>query len=390
MMKKCITIITLIMSIIFITPVAQVTAAKTWTNFSHVNLDKEWILNFNRSIDPASIDNNVFITQGSTKIAVNTNVSQNKLKIKPTSKLALNTNYTLVVTEQILDKYGKAMNQTINIPFTTVDSAQEDAYKSFLSEYDMIWDMVSNDYENFYLVGQANDSEVGGYETRAGKSAFGIVIGASRSTVQKKYGEPIKQITKDNKNYVQSYKDKSGNITSGTYKINDNYVTFFYDIYKNDIVRSIAWVSAETENTKPGFFRTNISSAFRDATEEMMVHLINQTRVAEGLHALTYTPAYNPIARKHSADMIANEYFGHVDPNGDNARNRLNDGGLTFSYYGENLAYGQYSPIYAHEALMNSEGHRRNILHADFTHVLVGVDFNTKGVPYFTVNFYKK
>lgn len=386
MMKKC--IITLIMSIIFITPFAQVTEAKTWTSFAHVDSDKEWTLKFNRSIDPTSVDHNVFITQGSTKIAVNTTVSQNMLTIKPTSKLDLNKSYTLVVTEQIRDKNGKTMNQAVNIPFTTVDSTQKEAYKSFLSEYDMIWDMMSNDYENFYLVGHANDSEVGGYETRTGKSAFGIVIGASRSTVQKKYGEPIKHITKDNKNYVQSYKDKSGNVTSGTYKINDNYVTFFYDLHKNDTVRSIVWVSAETENSKPGFFRTDTSNTFRDAMEEMMVHLINQTRAAEGLNALTYTPAYNPIARKHSADMIANDYFGHLDPNGDNARNRLNDGGLNFSYYGENLAYGHYSPIYAHEALMNSEGHRKNILHEDFTHVLVGVDFNTKGVPYFTINFY--
>ena len=388
MIKK--SVITFIMSIILITPFAQVTAAKTWTNFTQVDVDKEWILKFNRSIEPTSVDHNVFITQGSTKIAVNTTVSQNKLTIKPTSKLELNKSYTLVVTEQIRDNNGKKMNQAVNIPFTTVDSAQNDAYKSFLSEYDMIWDMMSHDYENFYLVGHANDSEVGGYETRTGKSAFGIVIGASRSTIQKKYGEPIKHITKDNKNYVQSYKDKSGNITSGTYKIDDNYVTFFYDIHKNDTVRSIAWVSAETENSKPGFFRTDTSNTYRDAMEEMMVHLINQTRVAEGLNTLIYTPAYNPIARKHSADMIANDYFGHLDLNGDNARNRLNEGGLNFSYYGENLAYGQFSPIYAHEALMNSEGHRKNILHADFTHVLVGVDFNQAGAPYFTINFYKE
>lgn len=330
-MKKCITVITLSMLLLVVTPVAH----------------------------------------GSSNIGI--------LPIKPTSKLTLHKGYSFVFTEQSRNQSEK-----------TANIAQEDAYKSFLSEYDMIWDMMSDDYENFYLVGQANDSEVGGYETRAGKSAFGIAIGASRATVQKKYGEPIKHITKDKKNYVQNYKDKSGNITSGTYKINGNYVTFFYDIHKNESVRSIAWVSTKTENTKPGFFRTTISNAFRDATEEMMVHLINQTRVAEGLPALIYTPAYNPIARKHSADMIENGYFSHLDPYGDNARNRLKEGGLNFSYYGENLAYGQYSPIYAHEALMNSEGHRKNILHADFTHVLVGVDFNPKGVPYFTVNFYRQ
>ena len=66
MMKK--SIITLIMSIIFITPFAQVTAAKTWTSFAHVDLNKEWILKFNRNIDPTSVDNNVLIAQGSTKL----------------------------------------------------------------------------------------------------------------------------------------------------------------------------------------------------------------------------------------------------------------------------------------------------------------------------------
>ena len=330
-MKKCITVITLSMLLLIVTPVAH----------------------------------------GSSNIGI--------YPLKPTNKLTLHKDYSFVFKEQSHNQNKKPAN-----------SMQGDVYKSFLSEYDMIWDMMSDDYENFYLVGYTNDSEVGGYETRAGKSAFGITIGASRATVQKKYGEPVKHITKDKKNYVQNYEDKSGNTISGTYKINGNYVTFFYDIHKNESVRSIAWVSTKTENTKPGFFRTAISNDFRDATEDMMVHLINQTRVAEGLPALIYTPAYNPVARQHSTDMIENGYFNHLDPNGDNARNRLKEGGLHFSYYGENLAYGQYSPIHAHEALMNSEGHRKNILHADFTHVLVGVDFDPKGVPYFTVNFYKQ
>lgn len=306
------------------------------------------------------------------------------------SQVALETESTTTFRDSLLNNTSnKMMHRALNKPFIPVDTPQDDVYKSFLSEYDMIWDMMSGDYENFYLVGRSNNSEVGGYETRAGKSVFGIAIGDSRSTVEQKYGKPIKHITKEKKNYIQSYTDKSGHTTSGTYKIKDNYVTFFYDIHANDTVRSIAWISTKTEASKPGFFRTDISSAFRDAMEEMMVHLINQTRVAQGLNALIYTPVYNDIARKHSTDMIANNYFSHIAPNGHNARNRLNEGGLTFSYYGENLAYGQYSAIHAHEALMNSEGHRENILHADFTHVLVGVDFTVEGVPYFTVNFYE-
>ena len=320
-----------------------------------------------------------------SKAAIDLNVAPDMSMIKPISKLDLPRGFTFVIDKPLFNQ-----TEAANVPFTTNQATLENANQSFLSEYDMVWHMMSNDYENFYLIGQANDRHVGGYETRTDKSAFGIRIGDSRATVQKQYGEPIQHITKDKKNYVQNYEDKAGNITSGTYKIDDYYVTFFYDIHQSDHVRSITWILADIENTKPGFFRTTISTDFRNATEEMMVHLINQTRVAQGLHALTYTPTYNPIARKHSADMITNNYFDHVNPSGHNARNRLHDGGLTFSYYGENLAYGQYSPIYAHEALMNSEGHRKNILYADFTHIIVGVDFDSKGVPYFTINFYRK
>ena len=68
----------------------------------------------------------------------------------------------------------------------------------------------------------------------------------------------------------------------------------------------------------------------------------------------------------------------------------MKNGGVSFSWWGENLAYGQYSAIYAHEALMNSLGHRENILRAEFTHIFVGVDFNREEQPYFTMNFYKK
>ena len=36
--------------------------------------------------------------------------------------------------------------------------------------------------------------------------------------------------------------------------------------------------------------------------------------------------------------------------------------GIQFNVAAENLAYGQQSSIYAHEGLMNSLGHRENIL----------------------------
>ena len=50
--------------------------------------------------------------------------------------------------------------------------------------------------------------------------------------------------------------------------------------------------------------------------------------------------------------------------------------GIQFNAAAENLAYGQQSSIYAHEGLMNSLGHRENILNTHVNTLGVGVDFN--------------
>lgn len=386
-MKKRQAVMPIIASLMFIALFTEVAAAKTWPSFSNTALDKEWKITFNRDIDPGSVNQHVYISKGSAKIAIAASVSGNILTVKPAERLSYSSAYQLVVSPKITDVNGKAMNEAVTIPFTTVSAP---AYKTFDSEYNMTWNMMSDDYEEFYLTGRTAGEETGGYETRNGQSAFGITVGANRSAVEKKYGDPVHYITKDRVNYTQNYKDSDGSKTSGTYVIGDYYVTFFYDVHKSNIVRSITWVKKTIEATKPGFFRTATTNAYRDSLEEMMVHLINQARVAEGLHPLIYTPQHNEIGRKHSEDMIRNNYFSHTAPDGNTALKRMQAGGLMFSWYGENLAYGQYSAIYAHEALMNSKGHRDNILREHFTHVLVGVAFNSKGAPYFTINFYKQ
>ena len=44
--------------------------------------------------------------------------------------------------------------------------------------------------------------------------------------------------------------------------------------------------------------------------------------------------------------------------------------------------YGQVSSIYAHQGLMNSIGHRKNILNDTFKILGVGVDFNDEKQPF--------
>ncbi|WP_052344193.1 CAP domain-containing protein [Bacillus ndiopicus] len=286
---------------------------------------------------------------------------------------------------------------TISSVFTHVDaqatatktaSTQQKPYKKFYSEYDMMWEMEKKDYKEFYLVGRKNNEVVGGYDTRKGQTLFGIKIGDLSSTVTKKYGKPVESIIKGNTEYKQNYKDGNGKITSGTYLIDGKYVTFFYDIHAKNTIRSILWVTDKTEMSKQGFF-TASSNDLRNSFEELSFHLMNQARVAKGVPALTYEAQYNFIGRQHSRDMIYYNFFDHKSKDGRQPWDRMKAGGIKFTTSGENLAFGQYSAIYAHEALMNSLGHRENILQAKFAHSFIGVQFSNQNIPYFTFGFYK-
>ncbi|MGA3600995.1 CAP-associated domain-containing protein [Lysinibacillus agricola] len=260
---------------------------------------------------------------------------------------------------------------------------------SFQSEYKMKWHRVNTDYAQFSLVGKHNSNEVGGYETRIGYSVFGIRIGANQTDVHRKYGLPLSAIHYQNTSYLLDYNDCKGSTTHGTYLIDHHYVTFFYDLHKNNIVRSIIWINAKTELSKCGYYGKP-SNELRTGLEDLMVELINHERVIEGLQPLIYDKKCNNIARQHSSNMISHQFFSHKDHIGNHSNDRLTVSGVNYFWYGENLAHGQHNSIFAHEALMNSTGHRTNILRKEFTHIFVGVCFNDNGAPYYTMNFYSK
>lgn len=106
--------------------------------------------------------------------------------------------------------------------------------------------------------------------------------------------------------------------------------------------------------------------------EEQMVGLVNEERTAVGLQPLAVDPRLVPIARQHSEEMFRLRYFGHQSPASGSPFDRLDAAGIRYSRAGENLAYAQSVAI-AHRGLMQSEGHRANILRPEFTRIGVGV-----------------
>jgi uncharacterized protein YkwD len=70
---------------------------------------------------------------------------------------------------------------------------------------------------------------------------------------------------------------------------------------------------------------------------------INQVRVEHGLVPLRASRGLHRAAQRHSADMIARDYFGHTSPTGSTLYHRILTSGFVYWgewWAGENLAWG--------------------------------------------------
>ena len=110
----------------------------------------------------------------------------------------------------------------------------------------------------------------------------------------------------------------------------------------------------------------------RPDLEAQMLELVNAERAAAGLGPVAPDPELTEVARAHSADMFARGYFAHVSPDGLDPFDRMKRAGVTFRTAGENLALAPTVRI-AHTGLMNSPGHRANILRPPFGRVGIGI-----------------
>lgn len=110
----------------------------------------------------------------------------------------------------------------------------------------------------------------------------------------------------------------------------------------------------------------------RPDLEAEMLALVNRERAANGLEPLAADPELTEVARRHSADMFARGYFSHNTPENKDPFDRIRESNVQFKTAGENLALAPTLSI-AHNGLMNSPGHRANILRPQFGRVGIGV-----------------
>ncbi|NLD56994.1 MAG: hypothetical protein GX651_02525 [Methanomicrobiales archaeon] len=155
-----------------------------------------------------------------------------------------------------------------------------------------------------------------------------------------------------------------------------------------------------------------------DALEMRIHELTNSQRSQNGLSTLSYDTFLADIARGHSWDMVQRDFFEHVNPDGDSARDRGDAAGYpcirvigkyTYSGISENLYMGhRASSYYTNESgavtsydwrtlediaqvtvngWMESPGHRENILAPHLSYEGIGIAFGPDDKVYATQNF---
>ena len=106
--------------------------------------------------------------------------------------------------------------------------------------------------------------------------------------------------------------------------------------------------------------------------EQEMFKAVNTERAKAGVQLLSFDDQLRDVARNHSQDMFKRGYFSHYTPEGLSPFDRMEKFGIEFNFAGENLALAPSTEL-AMQGLMNSPGHRKNILSPNFGKIGIGV-----------------
>lgn len=254
------------------------------------------------------------------------------------------------------------------------------------NEYGTDWHSYHQDYQNYVLLSYDDNGEVNGMFTNQDliSSAKGLSMDSTKAQVRELFGTPLTSLQKGRVQYILDSRDEYD-----LFETADAYTTVFYDVHEGDTVTGVQVIDKELEEQRSEIY-AEPSPEVKEGYEFLLFELTNSARIQRELPLLKWDDKTMETARAHSQEMADERYFSHTNPDGQSPFDRMKEDGITFFIAGENLAYGQYSAVFAHEGLMNSMGHRENIVKPDFGYLGVGVAFNSDQQPYFTANFFNR
>ncbi len=273
-----------------------------------------------------------------------------------------------------------SLGDTVDMVLSQFGEAEE----ILLSEYGFFWYIFSGSYKDYIQIGFSEDRVVAVYTNAENFSVCGLKFGYSRENARLILGDLVYTIKKKSAIY-RMMKENAPATEGDLFFAEDAYIRVFYDVFKNDSVTAVHIIAKETEEAFDSLYGLP-SDHLAESFERQSYHVTNALRVREGQKALVWSEDLKEAARAHSADMAQHNYFNHTDRQGKEVGQRLTDRGIVFRVAGENLAMGAQNPLIMHELLMNSKGHRENLL-ADYRFMGAGVRFREDGAPFLTQNF---
>jgi uncharacterized protein YkwD len=124
-----------------------------------------------------------------------------------------------------------------------------------------------------------------------------------------------------------------------------------------------------------------------DLVTRSIVELTNHQRAENQAPPLEASEPLMTAARFHSREMAAANNMAHSLQGSalPTLTDRADAVRYTWSGLGENIAYNQADASSVVASWMNSPPHRRNMLDPSFTDIGVGLAWNARGEPYYTM-----
>lgn len=108
-------------------------------------------------------------------------------------------------------------------------------------------------------------------------------------------------------------------------------------------------------------------------TASQVVEQTNQKRATQGLEPLTVNSSLNQAALAKAQDMMSDQYWAHVAPDGTQPWFFISQAGYTYTVAGENLARDFSDTPSMVAAWMASPTHKANILHPRYKEIGIAV-----------------
>lgn len=165
-------------------------------------------------------------------------------------------------------------------------------------------------------------------------------------------------------------KARIGNMLLARSQLFEKQVDSIFGKAANDTMNFLT-VEPESNSSIPLHF-TYKNGQIDQQAEQAMLSMVNREREKVGLPDLVTDTLLQKIARLHAQDMVERGYFSHYSPEGLSPFDRMDKAGVVYTSAGENLAFSPNVDL-AMQGLMNSPGHKANILSKDFGKAGIGV-----------------